>query len=176
LEFEMIILHPAREADYPEIIAVTNRAYREANGQAAWKVESLVGGQRIDESLLREDLATPGAMLLFGVDDRGERLGHVRLDASEDGAWFLSMLTVRPDRQDGGVGRRLLEAAEAYARERGARRMRMSVVRQREELIAWYGRRGYALTGETKPWPYGDTRYGEPATDDLCFEILEREL
>jgi hypothetical protein len=54
--------------------------------------------------------------------------------------------------------------------------MRMSVVRQRQELIAWYGRRGYALTGETKPWPYGDARYGEPTTDDLCFEILEREL
>ena len=172
----MVELHPATEADYPEIIAVTNRAYREGNGQASWKVESLVGGQRIDETLLREDLATPSAMLLIGVDDRGERLGHVRLDAGEDGAWFLSMLTVRPDRQDGGVGRALLEAAEAYARERGARRMRMTVVRQREELIAWYGRRGYRLTGETKPWPYGDTRYGVPTVDDLCFEVLEREF
>ena len=49
----MIQLSAATEADYPAIVALTNRAYREASGQASWKVETLVGGQRIDEALLR---------------------------------------------------------------------------------------------------------------------------
>jgi len=172
----VIRLRPATEADYRDVIALTNRAYREAAGQTGWKVESLVAGQRVDESLLAEDLAAPGAMLLLAHNAAGEHLGHVRLDAQADGAWYLSMLTVRPDRQDGGLGRAVLEASEAWARERGATRMQMSVLRQRDELIAWYGRRGYRPTGEEKPFPYGDDRFGTPTRDDLVFVVLERAI
>lgn len=169
-------LRPAREAEYPAIIALTNRAYREAAGQTGWKVESLVGGQRVDADLLAADLARPGAMLLIARGADGEPVGHVRLDAAEDGIWYLAMLTVSPDRQDAGLGRIILSAAEAYARDHGAHRIRMSVIRQRAELIAWYERRGYALTGETQPFPYGDPRFGIPTRDDLVFEMLERDL
>lgn len=172
----MIELSPATEAEHPDIIALTNRAYREAAGQTGWKVENLVAGQRIDESLLREDLAQPGAILLVGRDGDGGRVGHVRLDASDDGAWYLSMLTVDPARQDGGLGAAMLAASEAYARDRGARRMRMSVLQARNELIAWYGRRGYGRTGETRPFPYGDDRFGVPTREGLYFEVLEKTL
>ncbi|WP_337187788.1 GNAT family N-acetyltransferase [Phenylobacterium sp.] len=158
------------------MVAVTNRAYRTAEGQTAWKVETIVGGQRIDEGLLREDLSRPGAILLLARERGGAPVGHVRLDAGDDGVWSLSMLTVRPERQDGGFGRRLLEAAEAWVVARGARRMRMMVVGQRTELIAWYGRRGYAATGERRPFPYGDARFGAPARDDLYFEVLDKPL
>ena len=146
-------------------------------GQAAWKVETEVGGQRIDAALLREDLAaSPDAMLLIASDGAHPHLGHVRLDPGEEGAWFLAMLTVDPDRQDSGLGRQLLAASEAYAQGHGARRIQMTVIRQREELIAWYERRGYARTGQTKPFPYGDARFGEPTRDDLVFEVLEKGL
>ncbi|WP_397419049.1 GNAT family N-acetyltransferase [Phenylobacterium sp.] len=166
----------ATKVDHPAIIALTNRAYRQAEGQAAWKVETIVGGQRLDEGLLAEDLAQPGANLLIGRDAVGAHLGHVRLDEGADGVWFLAMLTVAPDRQDGGLGRAILEAAETWVRARGGAAIRMTVIRQREELIAWYGRRGYAPTGETKSFPYGDKRFGEPTRDDLVFEVLEKRL
>ncbi len=172
----MIQLSAATEADYPAIVALTNRAYREASGQASWKVETLVGGQRIDEALLRDDLAQPGAILLIARDDGGDYVGHLRLDASETGVWYLAMLTVNPDRQDGGMGRILLTAAEDHARAQGARRIRMSVIHQRTELVAWYQRRGYVLTGETGVFPYGDARFGTPTRDDLFFEMLEKPL
>lgn len=172
----MIDLRDALEAEHADIIAMTNLAFRRPAGQAAWKVETLIGGQRIDAALLRQDLATPGAKLLVWRNADGEHMGHVRLDAGEDGAWYLGMLTVRPDRQDGGLGRALLAAAEDFARARGGRRMRMTVVHQRPELIAWYERRGYALTGETKPFPYGDDRFGTPTRDDLYFDVLEKAL
>lgn len=172
----MIDLREAAPAEHPDIIAMTNRAFREGAGQAAWKVETLIGGQRIDAALLSEDLAAPGAKLLVWRNADGEHMGHVRLDAGQDGAWYLGMLTVRPDRQDGGLGRRLLAASEDYARARGGRRMRMTVVHQRPELIAWYERRGYAVTGETKPFPYGDARFGTPTRDDLYFDVLEKAL
>ncbi|WP_293677897.1 GNAT family N-acetyltransferase [uncultured Phenylobacterium sp.] len=171
----MVELTEAAPSDYPEIIALTNRAYREAAGQTGWKVETLVAGQRIDASLLAEDLAAPGAVLLVARDAMG-RVGHVRLDDQGGGAWYLSMLTVDPARQDGGLGREILAACEAWARQRGATRMRMSVLRQRAELIAWYGRRGYRPTGEEKPFPYVDARFGVPTRDDLAFVVLEKAL
>ncbi len=172
----MIHLVEALPADHETIIALTNRAYRQAEGQTDWKVENLVAGQRIDASLLADDLAQPGAVLLVARDPAGEHVGHVRLDAGEGSGWYLSMLTVRPDRQDGGLGRAVLEAAEGYARANGARTMQMSVLHPREALIAWYGRRGYAATGETKPFPYGDDRFGVPTREGMYFVVLEKAL
>jgi len=49
-------------------------------------------------------------------------------------------------------------------------------VNVRDTLIAWYERRGYAPTGETRPFPYGDQRFGEPLRDDLAFIVLEKNL
>jgi ribosomal protein S18 acetylase RimI-like enzyme len=172
----MVELREAEPDEYPEIIAMTNRAFREPAGQASWKVETLVGGQRIDESLLRDDLAQAGARLLIWRDAAGTHMGHVRLDDEGGGVWYLAMLTVRPDRQDSGLGRALLAAAEDFARARGGRRMRMTVVHQRDELIAWYERRGYARTGETEPFPYGDDRFGRPTQPGLFFDVLEKAL
>lgn len=169
-------LSPATEADHAAVIALTNRAYREADGQTGWKVEKLVAGQRIDASLLAEDLANPGANLLIARDAGGDRVGHVRLDDQGGGVWYLSMLTVDPARQDGGVGRAVLDASEAWVRARGARAMQMSVLRQREELVAWYGRCGYAPTGEEKPFPYDDRRFGIPLRDDLAFVVLAKAI
>jgi predicted N-acetyltransferase YhbS len=167
-------LQPATEADHPEIIALTNRAYRATGPQASWNVESMIEGDRLNEGLLREDLAAkPDAHLLTWREDGGELLGHVWLEPADDDAWYLGLLTVRPDRQDAKLGRTLLATAEDFARARGARRVRMSVVNVRHTLIAWYERRGYALTGETEPFPQG---FGRPLRDDLCFVVLERDL
>ncbi len=85
-------------------------------------------------------------------------------------------MTVRPDLQNKQLGRRLLNAAEEFAKERGAHRMRMTVVNVRKALIAWYERRGYTLTGETRPFPYGDERFGRPLRDDLHFVMLQKDL
>ena len=54
--------------------------------------------------------------------------------------------------------------------------MRMTVIEQRAELIAWYERRGYQRTGEYRPFPYGDERFGIPRRDDLRFEWLVKTL
>ena len=54
--------------------------------------------------------------------------------------------------------------------------MRMTVIDIRDELIAFYERRGYARTGRKKPFPYGDERFGIPKRDDLRFEILEKRF
>jgi len=79
--------------------------------------------------------------------------------------------------QNAGVGRALLAEAERIAREEWhCRQMRMSVIDIRDALIAWYERRGYRRTGEHKPFPYGDARFGIPKRDDLRFEWLVKTL
>ena len=173
----MVDLQPATEGDLAEIVALTNRAYRDTGPQASWNVESMIEGQRTSEPDLREELAaSPLAHLLTWRDDAGELLGNVWLEPAEAGAWYLGMLTVRPDRQDQQLGRRLLTASEDYARNRGATSIRMTVIHQRETLIAWYERRGYRVTGETIPFPYDHDRLGRPNQPGLFFDVLARDL
>jgi ribosomal protein S18 acetylase RimI-like enzyme len=180
LSRQAVQLAPATEADYPAIVDLANRAYRGTGPEASWNVENLIEGQRLDEAVLRDDLAAkPQAHLLLWRAEDGALLGSVWLEPVESvaaGAWYLGLLAVDPRRQNQQLGRTLLAAAEDYARQRGATRIRMTVVQLRDTLIAWYQRRGYALTGETEPFPYGDDRFGRPLRDDLHFVVLEKSL
>jgi ribosomal protein S18 acetylase RimI-like enzyme len=166
----------AEDHDLRQIAELVNRAYRGAEG---WTHESdYIDGQRTDADALRADLAaTPGARLLTLRDaPDGPLLGVVWLEPADEAAWYLGMLTVRPDLQDRKLGRALLEDAERHAMDRGARRVRMTVVSVRDTLIAWYERRGYHRTGETHPFPYEDQRFGAPRRADLAFVVLEKDL
>jgi ribosomal protein S18 acetylase RimI-like enzyme len=173
-----MLLHPAVETDYPAIIDLANLAYRGTGPSASWNIENFIEGQRLNESLLREDLAAkPEAHLLTVRDDADQSLlGTVWLDPGKDGVWYLGLFTVRPDLQNRQLGRTLLATAEDFAKERGAHRIQMTVINVRDILIAWYERRGYTLTSETKPFPYGDERFGRPLRDDLYFVVLEKNL
>ena len=169
----------ATEEDHGAIVDLTNLAFRSVGPSASWNSEAdFIEGQRLTESLLKEDLAAkPDAVLLTCRNDpHGELLGTVWLEPKRDGVWYLGLLTVRPDQQNKQVGRALLALAEDFAKQQGACRIRMSVVNVRATLIAWYQRRGYVLTGETQPFPYDDQRFGRPLRDDLSFVLLEKEV
>jgi ribosomal protein S18 acetylase RimI-like enzyme len=170
-----LALSEAGDEDHDEIVALANAAFR---GEGGWNAETgLIAGARTTLGLLREDLARPGARLLIHRDrSDGSLLATVRLVPGEGGAWHLGLLAVRPDLQARGLGRTVLAAAEAYARARGALRIRMGVIDARDTLIAWYERRGYARTGESEAFPYGDERFGRPLRDDLHFVVLEKRL
>ena len=106
----------------------------------------------------------------------GELLGCAHI-AIEDGAGYFGMFSVSPTLQGGGVGKALLAEAERVVRDEWRLpAMRMTVIDVRDELIAFYERRGYARTGIKKPFPYGDERFGQPKRDDLRFEVLEKAL
>jgi len=172
-------LAPAVEADYPEIIALANLAYRGTGSSASWNAETgIIEGSRLTESLLREDLAAkPHAhLLLYRDTPDGPLLGTVWLEPKSDTIWYLGLFTIHPELQNRQLGRTLLAAAEDFVRSRGGRAIRMTVLHVREPLIAWYLRRGYQPTGETEPFPYGDDRFGTPLRDDLHFIVLEKGL
>ena len=172
-------LIPAADSDLDAVAALVNSAYRGETSRAGWTTEAdYLDGQRTDAATLRRDLAqTPGAVLLTLRDEpQGPILGTVWLEPAKDGAWYLGMLTVNPELQARQLGRTLLEAGEAYAVERGATRIEMTVVQVRDTLIAWYERRGYARTGATKPFPYDDPLFGVPRRDDLVFILMEKRF
>jgi len=174
-----MLLNPAVETDYAEIIALVNLAFRGTGPSASWNLEvGVLEGSRLDESLLREELtAKPGSFMLTHRDEvNGTLLGTVWLEPGENSVWGLGLLSVRPDLQNRQLGRALLAAAEDFARERGARRIHMTVVNVRKSLIGWYERRGYTLTQETQPFPYGDERFGRPIRDDLYLVVLEKDI
>jgi ribosomal protein S18 acetylase RimI-like enzyme len=176
-----MLLRPAVQADYAPIIDLANLAYRGTGPSASWNIENFIEGQRLNESLLREDLAAkPHAHLLTYRDAPDDPdaplLGTVWLDPGKDGVWYLGLLTIRPNMQKRKLGRTLLAAAEDFAKQHGARRIQMTVVNVRDILIAWYERRGYTLTEETRPFPYGDERFGRPLRDDLYFVVLQKDI
>lgn len=175
-----MVLRKAVPADYAEIIDLANLAYRGREGAVpSWNIEKgIVGGQRLDDSLLKEELAAKpdGALLVYREDADGPLLGTAWLNPESEDVWSMGLLTVRPELQNQHLGRRLLAAAEEYARGRGAKRMRIGVLHVRDTLIAWYERRGYRATGETEPYPSNDSRFGTPLRENLHFLIMEKSI
>lgn len=162
----------ATEADLPGIIDLMNRAYR---GTVGWALEDgYLKGARIRLADLRAELAEKPAMRLLLWREEGRLLGCFSLEPETEGVWYLGMLSVEPGLQDRKLGRSLLAEAERLAQEAGATRLRMSVIWLRTALIAWYQRRGYLPSGETRLYPYGDDRWGTPQRDDLYFVVLEK--
>ena len=168
---------PAAPDDVPALRALIESAYRGDSAKAGWTHEAdLLEGQRTDEAELRDILADASRLILLAEID-GALTGCVQVADQGRGLSYLGLLTVDPARQAGGLGRLLINAAEAEAAARfAATRMEMTVIRQRAELIAWYERRGYRLTGETRPFPLDDPRFGLPRTRDLAFVVLEKTL
>jgi ribosomal protein S18 acetylase RimI-like enzyme len=177
MALERLALREADAADLPAVVELVNRAYRGETSRAGWTNEAeYIDGERTSlEALAAEAAQSPLGALLLAETSQG-LVGCVRIDPAGEGAWYLGMLTISPGLQAAGLGRRLLEAAEAAAQARGARRVRMTVVNIREGLIGWYERRGYRRTGELQPFPYDDARFGVPRRPDLAFAVLEREL
>lgn len=174
---DLFDLRPAAPADVPALLDLVTGAYRGDSARRGWTHEAdLLDGRRTDEAALLDAISDPrGAVLLARRGGEAAACVHVR--AVSERRAYLGMLSVRPDLQAAGLGRSLIEGAEAYARDAlQTEVMEMTVIRQRTELIAWYERRGYRLTGETRPFPATDPRFGLPRRDDLAFVVLEKSL
>ncbi len=172
------MLEPASETDHPAIVALVNRAYRGASDVRSWNTEAhLIAGDRVTLDQLRRDLgANPDARLMVHRPDQGGLLACVWIEPETAQDWYFGMLAIDPADQAKGLGQRMLAAIEAFVRDRGGRRIRITVVNRREPLIAWYERHGFARTGETEPFPYEDKSLGLPLRDDLAFVILAKAV
>ena len=170
-------LRPATAEDIPALHALIERGYRGVSAKRGWTHEAdLLGGQRTSTDELSGIITDPDQVILL-AQSGGVLIGCVRVMRQGEGSAYLGMLTVDPVRQAGGMGRTLLEAAEAEARSRfGVGRMEMTVISTRSELIAWYERRGYRLTDRTAPFPADVQDFGDLPPQTLEFVVMDRAL
>jgi len=165
----MTAIRPAVEADLAALHPVVERAYRGDSARAGWTHEAdLVSGERTDLASLRA-LLDGDSRLLIALD--GDTiLGCVNIASRGDGLAYLGLLCVDPALQAGGIGRKLVAAAEATARNAfAATHIEMTVIDRRAELIAWYVRHGYLASGEIRPFPV-------PLDPPLSMVVLVKQL
>lgn len=182
---------PATAADVEAVVDLVESAYRGESSQAGWTTEAdLLGGRRTDAEMVRDLVTDPDSVLLVLDDDAepGRLLAccHVqrRTGTAADAAGgtasttgYFGLFAVRPTAQGRGYGGALLRAAEALVAEWAVRRIELTVLSHRPELLAWYERRGFALTGRELPFPgYEDDRYGVPRREDLVLREMVKQL
>jgi ribosomal protein S18 acetylase RimI-like enzyme len=168
------MISPATLTDVPALLALVNSAYRGDSSRRGWTTEAdLFDGVRTTDDTLTDMLQNPAAIVLkYELD--AELIGCVYLEKKGD-ELYLGMLTVSPDAQAGGLGKQLMLAADKQAVDWQCRAITMTVLPQRHELIAFYERRGFRLTGETAPFPTGDERFGLPK-QPLEFVVMKKSL
>ena len=165
----MTIIAAATPADAPALKALLEAAYRGDSARRGWNHEAdILDDERIGIEELEALLADPAVTILIARDDE-TLIGCVAVTRKDSAMGYLGMLCVLPTLQSGGLGRRLLDAAEDHGRAIGITRMEMTVIDSRDSLIAWYERRGYASTGERRPFP---VLRDPPVT----FVVLEKPL
>ncbi|HTS31477.1 MAG TPA: GNAT family N-acetyltransferase [Bryobacteraceae bacterium] len=137
-----MIIRAAEVSEAESLVQLINAAFRIE--------EFFVDGDRIRLDQLRPMFAA-GEFLV--ADGEGAPAGCVYVEQRGDRAYF-GLLSIDPARQRTGLGSRLVDAAEHWARGRGCRFMDLRIVNLREELPGFYRRLGY-VEGATEAFPAG---------------------
>jgi ribosomal protein S18 acetylase RimI-like enzyme len=163
-------IRPATNDDIPELVNLVNGAYR---GEGGWTGEAhLIGGPRTGMEDVEELLRDSGGVILTEWEG-DELMGCVYLKEERE-KLYLGMLSVLPAKQGLGIGKRLMASAGDYAVERRCKSIRITVISEREELIAWYERLGFRRTGEVEAFHAGD-RFGR-VKRPLELAVLEKVI
>ena len=166
----------ATDADVDALVALVQSAYRGDSSRVGWTTEAdILEGQRTDFESVLGVIESPDSRVLT-VERDGAIIACCQLEHRTDHGYF-GMFAVSPTLQGAGLGKTVIAEAERIARATwGVSEMHMTVLSVRDDLIAWYERRGYRRTGRMSPFPYGDERVGVPLRHDLQFELLVKPL
>lgn len=160
--------------DIPALNQLINSAYRGESSKKGWTTEAnLLEGKRTNEEELAEIINNPKNTILKYTEN-DNIIGSVLLVEKEN-QLYLGMLTVSPELQNSGIGKKMLAEAENHARTLGLSSIIMTVISVREELIAWYKRHGYVDTGEREAFPESGIHV-TISPNPLEFIFLEKKV
>ena len=160
--------------DIPSLNILINSAYRGETSKKGWTTEAhLLEGKRTTEEELKPIILDPkNTFLKFTEND--QIIGSVLLVEKEH-QLYVGMLTVSPQLQNSGIGKKMLAEAENHAKSLALFTLSMTVVSVRAELIAWYKRHGYVDTGKREPFPSSDIHINI-SDKPLEFIYLEKKI
>ena len=165
---------PATHEDASSLASLVNSAYRGETSRKGWTTEAdFIDGTRIDEAGVHLLLDRPGTLVLKYIEHE-KIIGCVEL-ATRGDELYLGMLTVSPELQGSGIGKKMLFEAEAIAKRQNLKAIVMRVLSERDTLIAWYKRHGYSETGAREPFAFTEARFGFPKRP-LEFIVLRKEF
>ena len=164
----------ATAEDVSALNQLINSAYRGEFSKKGWTTEAnILGGKRTTELELTEIISDKKNTILK-YSENNKIIGCVLLKEKVN-ELYLGMLTVSPELQNSGIGKKLMQQAEVVALELGLSTIVMTVISIREELISWYKRNGYSDTGAREPFPESDV-YDNLINEPLEFIVLEKKM
>jgi GNAT superfamily N-acetyltransferase len=161
--------------DVPELVLLINSAYRGKSSKQGWTTEAdLIEGDRMNSGSLTEMINSPGVIIRKCVDNHSKIVGCVYLEIRQD-ELYVGLLTVYPELQAKGIGKFILSDAEDVAKKRGLSVLLLDVISLRKELIDYYIRRGFKLTGEKLKFPT-DNKFGSRQLQLLELVELKKHI
>lgn len=170
---ETLNFREAEIEDLPQIVDLVNIAYRSTELKGWTSEADLVEGNRTDHQQVKQLIQDNSK--LFVMFKAEKLIGCVHIH-QKNASCYIGMLTTHPTVQNRHIGKTILELAEQYAiKNYAASIFEMSVLSIRKDLIGFYERRGYKLTGESEPYPV-DANVGIPLVADIQVLHLRKEL
>lgn len=100
---------------------------------------------RLNEDLLdiKENYFDKGQMFWLAIDEFDRVIGCIGTKIKEDNNMFLSHLYISPNLKRHGIGSKLLEIAEQYAKEKGYKEIHVHLGKDYLESHIFYPKHGY---------------------------------
>jgi ribosomal protein S18 acetylase RimI-like enzyme len=151
-----MVIRLAKTKDVPQVMAIVARCVSEMRAHGVDQWDEVYP----NESVFREDVRSKSLFIAerdctcvaaVALNDvQPEQYRCVPWRCADDRALVVHRLCVHPDHQLQGIGLRLMEFADAYARSRGFRSIRLEVYPTASAAVALYSRLGYTLVGQVR--------------------------
>ena len=164
-------IRTAKIDDVAQLVEWINLADR-AQSERSWTTEkAFVDGIRITNEQLSGDLSWSNFKLFIGENEQGLLVACIGLSIDHNSV-EIGTFAIDSSIQNLGYGKQMLNYVEVYVAQScmEVRDLIMYVLDVRSELIAYYQRRGYQITGHTEPYPV-NANVGQPLVPIQLIEM-----
>ncbi|MCY6410917.1 GNAT family N-acetyltransferase [Acinetobacter sp. VNH17] len=157
--------------DLEQLVELINAAYRRQSGRSWTTEQAFVAGDRINKTQLINQLGQINFELFIGEAQSKQLVACIGLSYQQDSV-EIGTFAIDPSIQNSGFGKEILAYAEQFVMQNhpSITHFLMYVLDVRTELMAYYQRRGYQLTGKTEAYPVA-ANVGQPLVPIQLVEM-----